>query len=119
MTPLSVPAVIIDAIASGSRGLGKQSNESNGISAPVLDLQRLWSSVAVLINTSLQESAAAARAHNKVKSLDTLTDLDTIPMWGREKLDKDSFKKLHHYLIKVMLYKVFHPYFENKSIVQR
>ena len=101
MTPLAVPAVIIEAIANGSRGIGKQGNESNGVSAPMIDIQRLWSSVAVSINTSLQESAAAARAHNKIKSVNTLTDLDTIPLWGRDKLDKDSYKKMHHYLVKV------------------
>lgn len=101
LAPLSVPSTVIEAIASGSKAISKP--ESNGVSAPSLDLQRLWSSVAVQINTSLQESAAAARAQSKMRSHDSLTDLDTIPMWGRDKLDKISYHKMHHYLIKVFL----------------
>lgn len=98
LTPLSVPSTVIEAIAGGSKVMGK--SESNGVSVPSLDVQRLWSSVAVQINTSLQESAAAARAQSKMRSHDSLTDLDTIPMWGRDKLDKISYNKMHHYLIK-------------------
>lgn len=100
LTPLAVPSPIIEAIAGGSKAVGKSGTESNGIVPPLLDLQRLWSSVAVAINTSLQESAAAARAQNKVRSHETLTDLDTIPHWGRDNLDRDSYQKVHHYLVK-------------------
>ncbi|KAK3916569.1 Alsin [Frankliniella fusca] len=99
LTPLALPSSIIEAISSGSKAPDKSDIESNGPS-PQLDLQRLWSSVAVAINTSLQESVAAARALNKVKSQESLHDLDTIPLWGRDTLDKISYKKVQHYLVK-------------------
>lgn len=66
----------------------------------IIDIQKLWSSVAVAINTSLQESAAAARAQNKPRGKD-ITDLDTIPLWGRDKLDESSYHKMNNYLVKV------------------
>lgn len=100
LTPLAVPSSIIEAISCGSKSVIKSDVESNGISIPPLDLQRLWASVAVAINTSLQESAAAARSQNKVRSQDSLKDLDTIPQWGRDQLDKNSYTKMHHYLVK-------------------
>lgn len=95
-----MPTAVVEAIANGSKAFGKVS-ETNGVAACPVDLQRLWSSVAVSINTSIQDSAAAARALNKIRGQDTLTDLDTIPLWGRDKLDRVSYKKMHHYLVKV------------------
>jgi hypothetical protein len=55
-----------------------------------LDVQKVWENVAVVINNSQQERG--------VLSSD---QLDTIPQFGRDRLDKESYQGLHSYLVKV------------------
>ena len=55
-----------------------------------VDVQKVWENVAVVINNSQQESG--------VLSSD---QLDTIPQFGRDRLDKESYQGLCSYLVKV------------------
>jgi hypothetical protein len=55
-----------------------------------VELQKVWEKVAVVINNSQQE--------RRIPSSD---QLDTIPQFGRDILDKESYQELRSYLMKV------------------
>jgi hypothetical protein len=59
-------------------------------SKPNVELQKVWENVAVVINNSQQDRRIPPSNH-----------LDTIPQFGRDKLDKESFQELRSYLVKV------------------
>jgi hypothetical protein len=53
-------------------------------------VQKVWENVAVIINNSQQERGVVSR-----------DQLDIIPQFGRDELDKESYQGLHSYLVKV------------------
>jgi hypothetical protein len=55
-----------------------------------VDLQKVWENVAVVINNSQRE-----------RGIPSSGQLDTIPQFGRDSLDKESYQELRLYLVKV------------------
>ncbi|KAJ4433880.1 hypothetical protein ANN_16193, partial [Periplaneta americana] len=54
-----------------------------------VELHKVWENVAVLINNSQQE-----------RGIPAVDQLDTIPQFGRETLDQESYQELRSYLVK-------------------
>ncbi|XP_067007576.2 alsin [Anabrus simplex] len=75
-------------------GVPEGSLKSRGI-----DVQKVWENIAVLITNSRQETLQRCRT-NLSKELSSGDSLNTIPQFGMNKLDKDSYHELRKYLTK-------------------
>ncbi|XP_063216090.1 alsin isoform X2 [Bacillus rossius redtenbacheri] len=63
------------------------------------DVQRVWENVAVCVSTSHQETQQRTR-QGRLRESGSVDKLDTIPQFGKDSIDRDSYNELRKYLLK-------------------
>ncbi|GJQ66990.1 hypothetical protein Trydic_g7984 [Trypoxylus dichotomus] len=70
-------------------------NLKNSVKVP--DTQKIWQNVAVVISNSFHGTLKCNKIDRGIEN--SVNNLDTIPQFGRDKIDKDSYKDLKQYVV--------------------
>lgn len=74
-------------------------NLKNIVKVP--ETQKIWQNVAVVISNSFHGILKSNKIDRGIEN--SINNLDTIPQFGRDNIDKDSFKDLKQYVINVSM----------------
>lgn len=74
-------------------------NLKNNIKVP--DTQKIWQNVAVVISNSFHGSLKCNKIDRGIEN--SINNLDTIPQFGRETINKESFNDLKQYIVNVCI----------------
>lgn len=72
-------------------------NTKNNTKVP--ETQKIWQNVAVVISNSFHGTVKSNKIDRGIEN--SINNLDTIPHFGRDHIDKESYKELKQYIVKV------------------